>query len=117
MKNWKKIQPLTVDEILSHNSPVAVDFKRTKIMSHKFPDALVVGQFLQVTAGSSPTPHGIVRVIAHDNTILEGQYISGRTSGYCRAFHADGDEQAFKRRHVFTPLGPIHTHEECILVL
>ena len=90
LKNWKKLQPLKVNEILLHNSPVALDFKRTTIMSHRFPDAMVWGQFLNVSPGSAPQPHGIVRVIAHDHTILEGQYISGRTTGYCRAFHADG---------------------------
>ena len=43
LKNWKKLQPLTVSEILAHNSPVPVDFKRTQIMSHRFPDAVVIG--------------------------------------------------------------------------
>ena len=52
---------------------------------------MVVGQFLKETAGSGePLPHGIVRVIADDNTIMEGQYVSGQSLGYCRAFHSDG---------------------------
>ena len=91
METWKKLKPLTIDEIIQ-NSEQTVDFfdYGTEFKEQLTQNAYKIGQFKRGTNDLDGIGRRIFIDGQFDTQIQEGQFVNGKLQGYARIFNQSG---------------------------